>query len=208
MSRRPVNLLLATALLLAIATPVHAQRLKIATVVPEGSAWMREMRAAAAKVKQDTEGRVQIKLYPGGVMGGDKTVLRKVRAGQLHGGAFTSGSPDAECSRTSSSTAVPLLFRDYRRGRLRPRGHGPEADHWTGLEANGWVASLSISDGGFAYMLSQKPSPHHRGRCPAPRSGVQVEDDVMSEPSALEVAKRVAGPAGRSPTSTPRCRRA
>ena len=50
------------------------------------------MKAAAKVVKEKTEGRVKVKYYPGGVMGSDKTVLRKMRSRQLHGGAVSAGA--------------------------------------------------------------------------------------------------------------------
>ena len=85
MSFRPASVsagvLAATLLLVFIVGPASAKTLKIATIVPEGTSWMVEMRKAAAEIKKRTDGRVKIKFYPGGVMGNDKTVLRKVRAG-------------------------------------------------------------------------------------------------------------------------------
>ena len=181
MSRRHLHLLLACALCLGIASPALAQRLKIATVVPDGSSWMREMRRAAEDVRQETRGRVQIKLYPSGVMGSEQTVLRKMRAGQLHGGAFTSGSlrglyPDVDLY------SIPLMFRsfeevDYVRRRMDPALRA-------GLERAGLVV-LAISDGGFAHLLSQKPV-----RTIADLSGSKVwvqEGDLMSR-TALEIA--------------------
>ena len=59
--------------------------LKIATLAPENSTWMKEMRAGAEEISKRTEGRVQLKFYGGGVMGNDRKVLRKMRIGQLHG---------------------------------------------------------------------------------------------------------------------------
>ena len=48
--------------LFAAALPSFAQQVvKIATLAPEGSAWMRELRAAAAEVKAGTQGRVEVK---------------------------------------------------------------------------------------------------------------------------------------------------
>ena len=42
--------------------PVHAAvTLKIATVTPENSDWMQQMRAGAEEIQQRTEGRVKIK---------------------------------------------------------------------------------------------------------------------------------------------------
>jgi TRAP-type C4-dicarboxylate transport system substrate-binding protein len=88
---------LAACLLLMCATgllPMAAQAattLKIAAVSPEGSVWMKYLRAAGKSIDEGTQGRVQLKFYPGGVMGDDKAVLRKIRTGQLHGATFTSG---------------------------------------------------------------------------------------------------------------------
>ena len=59
------------------------------TVAPDGTAWMREMRAGADAVKKDTGDRVEIKFYPGGVMGDEPTVMRKIRIGQLQGGLLS-----------------------------------------------------------------------------------------------------------------------
>jgi TRAP-type C4-dicarboxylate transport system substrate-binding protein len=110
--RRSVLFFVVSFGLLVPTTVVQARTLKIATVVPEGSAWMKEMRAVGKQIDQQTQGRVRLKFYPGGVMGNDKTVLRKIRAGQLHGGAFTSGAlaqvyPDLELY------GLPLVFGDY-----------------------------------------------------------------------------------------------
>jgi TRAP-type C4-dicarboxylate transport system substrate-binding protein len=77
--------------LLLLGATAHAIELKIATVAPDGSSWMQGMRAGGAEILQRTDGRVVLKFYPGGVMGSDSQVLRKIRVGQLHGGAFTSG---------------------------------------------------------------------------------------------------------------------
>jgi len=177
--RRFLSLIVAGLLLAAGAA--SARTLKIATVVPDGTSWMAEMRRAADDIKQRTAGRVKLKIYPGGVMGNDKTVLRKVRAGQLHGGAFTSGalagiSPDIELY------SLPFLFRDY--GEVTYVRERMDAKLEAGLAEKGFV-SLAITDGGFAYVLSQDPV-----REVEDLSGSKVwlvEDDRMSE-VAFEIA--------------------
>jgi TRAP-type C4-dicarboxylate transport system substrate-binding protein len=165
----------------AFAGAASAKTLKLATVMPDGSSWLVEMRKAGKQIGVDTEGRVKIKFYPGGVMGNDKTVMRKIRAGQLQGGAFTSGAlapayPDIDLY------SLPLLFStfdevDYVRQQVDPTLKA-------GLEAAGFVP-LAFTDGGFAYIASQKPL-----RRVEDLAGVKVwmpEDDVMSE-TAFEVA--------------------
>ena len=74
------RVVLLAALMLCAGTAV-AQTLKVATLAPDGSPWMKELRAAAKQVQEGTGGRVQVKYYPGGVMGNDSTVLKKIRLG-------------------------------------------------------------------------------------------------------------------------------
>ena len=101
MHERSFPFLIAVMAMLLLAAPAAARTLKIATIVPDGSAWMQEMRRVGKAIEEETQGRVKLKFYPGGIMGNDNTVLRKIRAGQLQGGAFTSGAlarvyPDIE----------------------------------------------------------------------------------------------------------------
>ena len=88
--RNRYRVLVGIVILLAWAPSVVAKDLKIATVSPEGSSWMKLLRKAVAELDVATDGRVNVKVYPGGVRGDDSTVLRKIRVGQLHGGLVTS----------------------------------------------------------------------------------------------------------------------
>ena len=80
-----------TLLLLFIGSHSQAATFKVATLSPDGSFWMKTMRAAGQEVAAATEDRVKFKWYPGGVMGDDKSVLRKMRVGQLQGAALPMG---------------------------------------------------------------------------------------------------------------------
>lgn len=75
---------------LSLARPAAAQTvIKIATLAPEGSSWMKLFHAWQAKVETRTEGRIKIKFYAGGMMGDERDVLRKIRLGQISGAAIT-----------------------------------------------------------------------------------------------------------------------
>lgn len=135
------------------AVPAAALDLKIATVAPDGSAWMQAMRRGAEQIQEETGGRVRLKFFAGGVMGNDKSVLRKIRVGQLQGGVFTSGglsAADADIGLYS----LPLQFRslaevDYVRTRLDP-------ELLAGLERSGFV-SFGLAEGGFALLMADSP---------------------------------------------------
>ena len=73
--------------LMAITTQSYALTLKVATLSPDGSAWMTKMRAGATEIETKTQKRVTFKFYTGGTMGNDKAVLNKIKIGQLQGGA-------------------------------------------------------------------------------------------------------------------------
>ncbi len=134
------------------AAVADARTFKIASISPDGTFWMQEMRAAAERIKKESQGRVKFKFYPGGVMGNDENVLRKIRIGQLQGGAVTAGSlvaidPDI------SIYELPYLFSsleqvDYVRSRM-------DADLLGKLEDRGFV-SFGLAEGGFSYMMSDE----------------------------------------------------
>jgi TRAP-type C4-dicarboxylate transport system substrate-binding protein len=146
---------LLTLLMLMLVGPAvaRAQEFKLATVAPEGSSWMREIRAAAADIKSRTDGRVTIKVYGGGVMGNEKQVLRKMRIGQLHGGAFTANGL-AERYADLEVYGLPLLFRSHAEvDYVRARMDGILAK---GLE-NAGLVSFGITGGGFVRILAGRP---------------------------------------------------
>ena len=131
----------------------NAATLKIATVTPEGSGWMKQMRASAAEIKERTEGRVQIKYYGGGVMGNDAKVLGKIRIGALQGGAFTPGAL-ADIYPDLNLYGMPLVFNSeeeaaYVRERL-------DSVLSAGLEEAGFV-NFGFAAGGFAIVMSNTP---------------------------------------------------
>ncbi len=136
--------------LFIVMSSVTAKTIKIATLSPDGAMWMQEMRAGAEEIKKRTQGRVKFKFYPGGVMGSDENVLRKMRIGQLQGGAVTTGSlsgvyPDIDIY------GLPYLFSsleqvDYVREKM-------DQHLLDNLEKKGFV-SFGIGEGGFTYMMS------------------------------------------------------
>lgn len=140
-------------LLLLAAMPVNAQQLKIATLAPEASEWMQAMRGGAAEIKSRTDDRVQIKLFGGGIQGGDAAVLRKMRIGALQGGTFTPTAfvdiyPDVNLF------SLPLLFDSedeaaYVRQRMDRR-------LVEGLSEAGFI-SFGFAATGFAIIMSNEP---------------------------------------------------
>lgn len=149
-----IALLLAAAVTAAWTVPADAQTLKIATIAPEGSTWMTQMREGANEIDVLTKGRVKFKFYGGGVQGNEKQVQRKMRIGQLHGGAFTA-SGLAAFQEDANLYALPMLFKNLDEvGYVRERMDGTLRDR---LEAAGFV-TFGFAGGGFAYLMSNEPT--------------------------------------------------
>jgi TRAP-type C4-dicarboxylate transport system substrate-binding protein len=137
-------------LLLGMVQTTSAQTIKIATIAPEGSGWMNSMRAGAAEISERTAGRVKFKFYGGGVQGNDKQVFRKMRIGQLHGGAFTSNAL-IEFQKDSVLYSIPMLFDDLEEVKfVRARMDDKIRDL---LEQAGYV-NFGFAGGGFAHIMS------------------------------------------------------
>jgi len=140
---------------IALLFPVASQAvtLKIASIAPDGTSWMNEMRKGADEIQARTDGRVSFRFYPGGIMGNDKSVLRKIRAGQLHGGALTGGGV-AEVYPEANVYSMPFLFRDYSEVDYVRERMDPVL--LEGIKEKDFI-SFGFSEGGFAYLMSTSP---------------------------------------------------
>jgi TRAP-type C4-dicarboxylate transport system substrate-binding protein len=131
---------------------LYAKTIKIATFSPEGTFWMKQMRTGAKEIKQQTQGRVKFKFYPGGVMGNDDNVLRKIRIGQLHGGAVTMGTV-SQTTPDSTVYGLPFLFSNLDDAEEIRKTTDPILRKQ--IESNGFV-NFGFAQGGFTYMMSKE----------------------------------------------------
>ena len=135
------------------ALQAKTQVIKIATLAPDGTNWMTKMRQAGDEISRRTEGRVKLKFFPGGVMGNEQIVLRKIRIGQLQGAALTSTSL-SKIAEGNHIFSLPLKFRsneemNFVRAKMDPI-------MIQRLDKEGFTA-FKIAGDGFAYLLSKEP---------------------------------------------------
>ncbi len=146
------TLLITLFFLTFISAPLSAKTFKIATIAPDGTTWMEELKKGAKEIKERTDGRVKFRFYPGGIMGNDKSVLRKIRVGQLHGGAITGGGL-SEIYSDAQIYSLPLAFRSYDEVDYLRKHMDDELI--AGMKEKGFIC-LGIGEGGFAYVMSDK----------------------------------------------------
>ena len=142
--------------LAAFATTAYAQPrilVKMATLVPDGSSWHLVLKETAEKWKAASGGRVEVRLFAGGVAGDDPDVVRKMRLGTLQAGVLTAVGV-AEIDKSVYALGVPLMYNSYDEvyyvlEKMRPRLE-------SSLEAKGFVV-LNWADGGWVHFFAQKP---------------------------------------------------
>jgi TRAP-type C4-dicarboxylate transport system substrate-binding protein len=130
-----------------------ASPIKLATVVPDGSVWDRNLRQMADEWKQATGGRVTVSIFGGMSQGDESTVLRKMRLDALQAAAFTTlglGTIDSAFDIFN----VPFFFESY-----------DELNYVTAkltpviakrLEAKGFVF-LNWGHGGWTQLFTKRP---------------------------------------------------
>jgi TRAP-type transport system periplasmic protein len=151
--KRAVRLAAAAAVALGAVGSAHADEWRIATLAPEGSAWMKILSRGAEEASKATAGRIAVKYYAGGVQGDEKDVVAKMQLGQLDGGAMTTiglGMVD-ESIRVLE---LPMLFQnveemDYVREKMWPTFQARFAKKGYQLGEPG--------DVGFLYFYSAEP---------------------------------------------------
>lgn len=149
-------LALLPALLLAAApAPARAQAnvVKLATLVPEGSVWDKALRDMGAEWSSSTQGRVSLRVYPGGVAGDEPDVVRKMRIGQLQAAAITTAGL-ASIDPSFNIFNVPMFFTSY--PELYAVLEKLEPTLRQRLEAKGFVL-LSWGHGGWVYFFTKNP---------------------------------------------------
>jgi len=133
----------------------HSQEytLKFATLIPPDTAWMKKINSWADEVYKTSEGRLKFKIYPGGVMGDEPDVLRKIRINQLQGAFFT-GYGIGRIFPAARVLEMPFLFKntdesDYVRQQLMP-------DIEKGFRENGYEL-IGWPEVGFIHFFSKYP---------------------------------------------------
>lgn len=87
----PLRLALLLTLLVTQPLTLAATRVKLGTVVPDGSIWHRALKQMGAQWHRATQSRVKLVIFSGGIQGDQPTMIRRMRFDQLQGAALTVG---------------------------------------------------------------------------------------------------------------------
>jgi TRAP-type C4-dicarboxylate transport system substrate-binding protein len=127
--------------------------IKLGTLAPEGSSWMKTFNTLNAEVVKKTENNVQFKIYPGGVLGDEMDMLRKLKIGQIQGVALTAAGLST-LFKEMDVLQIPFLFQSYEE--VDTVLKKMDSFFRKGFEDNGYVL-LGWSEAGFVYLMSTLP---------------------------------------------------
>jgi TRAP-type C4-dicarboxylate transport system substrate-binding protein len=118
------KLLCLLCLFCTVAAAVSAQTIKLGSLAPEGSPWDKALRRIAADWTIASNGRLKVKIFPGGIAGDEPSMIRKMRINQLQGAAIT-GVGLGSIIQDFYAVQLPLVIRnpeemDYVMGELEP----------------------------------------------------------------------------------------
>lgn len=135
----------------------HAARpkylFKIASLAPDGSVWAKRFNSFVKEIEEKSNGEIGFKVYPGGVMGDDRSMYRKMRVGQIQGGGFTV-TGISEVVPDFRVLGIPFLFNSYEEVDHSIKGLLPEFKK--AFEKQNLVL-LSMTEVGFLYGMSTAP---------------------------------------------------
>jgi TRAP-type C4-dicarboxylate transport system substrate-binding protein len=139
--------------LLLAAAPARADVvIKLGTLAPNGSTWHTLLKEMGQKWEQASGGKVKLRIYPGGVLGNEGDMVKKMRIGQLQASALTTiGLHDI--APEAQAVDVPMMIDswatlDYVMDRM-----GPKLERV--IESKGYVV-LGWSEVGFVRFFSTK----------------------------------------------------
>ena len=126
---------------------------KMATLAPEGTEWHGLLVELGQQWKVVTNGEVRLRIYPGGVVGDERDMIRKMRIGQIHGAAI-SNEGMTEINPYFTTFYMPMMYQsydevDFVRERL--------SDELLNITEDNGFKILTMVDVGWAYWFSTEP---------------------------------------------------
>ncbi|GIR89010.1 MAG: C4-dicarboxylate ABC transporter [Candidatus Neomarinimicrobiota bacterium] len=126
---------------------------KMATLAPEGTDWHGMLIEMGQEWKEATKGKVKLRIYPGGVLGDERDMVRKMRIGQIHAAGMTAEGL-SEIVPEFAGYFVPLVYQSVEDVQAVTNEILPQLE--TNLEKSGFKL-LYLGELTWAYWFSAQP---------------------------------------------------
>ena len=127
--------------------------IKMGTLAPDGSPWHQVLQRVGERWRIISGGSVKLVIYPGGVLGDEPDLVKKMRIGQIQAVAL-SGAGMSDIEPGVMCLQIPMMFSsyeelDYVRDRIAPRLERM-------IAARGFLV-LNWGDAGWVHFFSRQP---------------------------------------------------
>ena len=179
--------LLAVFLALATSAPAVAKPvvIKLGTLAPDGSVWHDALLQVRELWRDITDGEVELRVYPGGVLGGEAEMVRKLQRGSLDAVAIT-GAGLPRLDRSVDVLNIPLVFDSYAELDYVRERIAPELERH--LEKRRFTV-LTWFDAGWVYLFTKAPvsTPEDLRRLRLGTSAGQPEAEALFKEFGFQV---------------------
>ena len=129
-------------------------RIRLATLLPQGSSQFHALEEMGQQWKTSTGGALALTIYAGGTMGGEEETIRRLRLGQLQAATLSAAGLSSIDPAIGAIEKIPMLYHsldemEYVCSKMQP-------DLEQRLEQKGFVA-LSWTDAGWIHIISRQP---------------------------------------------------
>ncbi|HEX6998066.1 MAG TPA: TRAP transporter substrate-binding protein DctP [Gammaproteobacteria bacterium] len=145
--------LLALLLALHAAPALAATVVRLGTIAPDGSVWHDVLLEIAQRWRELSNGEVELRIYAGGVLGGEDEMVRKMQRRGLDALAV-SGSGLPRIDPVVGCLNLPLLFESYEELEHVRNGIAPRLE--ASFEARGYKV-LNWAEAGWVHIFAKSP---------------------------------------------------
>jgi len=141
------------ALRLLVPAPAHGQtKIRLATLLPQGSSQYQALEAMGQEWRTASNGKVTLTIYAGGTMGSEEEMVRRMRVGQIQAATLSVGGLSEIDPAVGALQKIPMVYRsldelEYVRSKMEP-----ELERR--LNEKGFVV-LSWADAGWVHIFSR-----------------------------------------------------
>jgi len=153
--KRALLSVFAVMLLSLLSATARAQtRIRLATLLPQGSSQYHALEEMGQQWKTSTGGALTLTIYAGGTMGGEEETIRRLRLGQLQAATVSAAGLSSIEPAVGAIEKIPMLFHSLDEMEFVCSKMQPDLEKR--LEQKGFVA-LAWSDAGWIHIISRQP---------------------------------------------------
>ena len=136
---------------------VTQTRIRLATLLPQGSSQFQTLEEMGQEWRTAAAGKITLTIYAGGTMGSEEEMVRRMRVGQIQAATLSVGGLSEIDPAVGALQKIPMVYRtldelEYVRSRIEPELEGR-------LSEKGFVV-LFWADAGWVHIFSRQQAWH------------------------------------------------